>query len=235
MELRGAVARIIAAVGALILIPALVSPAMAYTLSRNNFPGSPVGCTNVDPYWCIEWPLASNGYSSTTYVYLDPSLGLLLSGETLDLRQEARNAFARWNPVPARSPFLVEVASVSQSSGYGSPNNCSTRIRRGPAGLTYGFARPFTQYERTGSGSRQRIVCLDIAISDSRKFDTDADPNDGFADARFVLGHELGHGLGLGHTNYVALMYHTWPNSVYMGITPTSDDTLGLQVAYGAP
>lgn len=46
--------------------------------------------------------------------------------------------------------------------------------------------------------------------------------------------HELGHLLALGHTAHVAVMYPAWPNDVYMGINPTSDDILGLQVAYGA-
>lgn len=112
------------------LLLALVQPVLAYTLQRNNFPESPVGCTNVDPYWCIEWPLAANGYSSTTYIFLKSTLNTHPAGETVDMRQQARNAMARWNTAPAREPFLVEASSLSQSSGNYSPYYCPTFIDR---------------------------------------------------------------------------------------------------------
>jgi Zn-dependent peptidase ImmA (M78 family) len=73
------------------------------------------------------------------------------------------------------------------------------------------------------------IVASDIA------FDANNDPDDGKVDARFTLGHELGHGLSLGHTAFKALMYPVWPNTKYMGILPTANDIDGLQHAYGQP
>lgn len=233
--------RLTGPVAALALIVLITQPVMGYTLLENNFgsdpsnPGQPVGCTNVNPWWCEEWPLAANGYSSTTYIYLYSSLNSHPSGETVDMKQQARNAFGRWNSVPARSPFLVEASTLGQSSGNYSPYWCPTYLKRSalPAGFL-AVANMYTPFEVIGSGSKNRLICSQIQVNTTVAFDADSDPNDGLVDARFMFGHELGHLLSLGHTGRVAIMYPQWPNSVYMGITPTSDDILGLQVAYGA-
>lgn len=216
----------------------LLQPVLGYTLLRNNFPSQPVGCTNNDPWWCIEWPLAANGYSSTTHIYLKAALNNNHpSSETINMKEQARNAFERWNAVPARSPFLVEVDSILESSGNYNPYYCPTFIDRvyiSPLGYL-AVTTDYTHHDLVGSGSRTRIVCSQMYVNSRWAFDTDKDPDDGKPDARFMFTHELGHTLGLGHTSHVAVMYFEWPNSTYMGITPTSDDILGLQVAYGAP
>jgi len=219
---------------AVVAVVLSAQPAVAYTLQRNNYPGSPVGCTNVSPYWCIEWPLAGDGNSSITYVYLHSSLSSNNPGETLNMKQEARNAFARWNAVPAREPFLVEVTSITQSSGDHTPYWCPTEISRDSIGGYIAITTDYTPYDILQSGSHNTIECSQMIVSRDLNFDTNSNPNDGYIDARFTLGHEQGHMLCLGHTGHVAIMYPSWPNSVYMGITPTSDDVLGLQVAYGA-
>lgn len=33
-----------------------VSPATAWTQLDNEYPNSPVSCTDINPYYCIEWP-----------------------------------------------------------------------------------------------------------------------------------------------------------------------------------
>ena len=214
----------------------LIQPVLGYTLQRNNYPNSPVGCTNVAPYWCIEWPLAGNGLSSTTYAYLKSALNTHPAGETVDMKQQARNAFARWNAVPAKEPFLTEVSSILDSSGNHTPYWCPTFIDRAAIYPTdiLAFTSDYTSYDVIGSGSKNTIICSQMYVSSLWAFDTDQDPNDGLVDARWMFGHEQGHMLCLGHTGHVAIMYPTWPNSQYMGYTPTSDDILGLQVAYGA-
>jgi hypothetical protein len=234
--------RLTAVVAALALSVLIAQPTLAYTLLRNNFgsdpdnPGQPVGCTDVSPWWCVEWPLAANGYSSTTHIYLYSSLNNHPSGEAVDMKQQARNAFGRWNSVPAREPFLVEVTSLSQSSGNYNPYYCPTYIKR--ASLPTGYIAVtgiYTPYDVIGSGSKKLLTCSQMTVSSTLKFDANSDPGDGKIDARFMFTHELGHLLALGHTAHVAVMYPLWPNDVYMGINPTSDDILGLQVAYGAP
>jgi hypothetical protein len=225
----------IVALAATVISVLIVQPVLGYTLQRNNFPDQPVGCTNVDPWWCIEWPLAPDGYSSTTHVYLYSTLNNHPSGETIDMKQQARNAFGRWNGVPAREPYLDEVTTIAASSGY-QEYFCPTLIQRGslPAGKGASTS-DYTPNDLTGSGSNKRIVCSQMVVSSTIAFDADNDPTDGKPDARFVFTHEQGHILGLGHTWHVAVMYPVWPNDVYMGIQPTNDDILGLQVAYGAP
>jgi hypothetical protein len=113
---------------ALLAIELGAMPAVAWTLLFNNFDsmshnpdypdvhGEPASCTGVDPFYCVEWPL-QNGHSTTTYVYLTDSLDDNLSGETLNFKTQARNAFGRWNAVPAYAPYLVEADSISDASG----------------------------------------------------------------------------------------------------------------------
>ena len=43
-------------------------PVGAWTQLYNNYPGNPVGCTNVGQWQCIQWPLAPNGFSSTAFL-----------------------------------------------------------------------------------------------------------------------------------------------------------------------
>lgn len=224
-------------------------PTLAWTQSSNNFDalsddpdfpdvhGQPESCTNEEPYWCIEWPLI-NGTSSTVYVYLDPNLSQAnnLPGETLNLKQQARNAFGRWNDVPAYNPWLFEATSINDATGAGYPYNCPTYIRRSvglPLGVL-GQTTVWTHYDRVFTGSHTKIVCFYLYLSYTLKFDTDSDPEDGFMDARWTLGHELGHGEGLGHSARTTIMYPFWPNAKYMGINPTTNDIDGMQAIYGA-
>src|SRR3989304_7543600 len=90
-------------------------------------------------------------------------------------------------------------------------------------------------FDRVFYGSHNRIVCAQIWMSNTLKFDADMDPNDGFSDARWVLGHELGHVMALGHSAKKALMYPFWPNPKWMSANPASNDVSGLQAIYGQP
>lgn len=234
---------------ALALCLAVAAPANAWTQLRNQFDntndpdypedhGAPESCTGSSPNWCVEWPLAG-GSSSEVYVYLHTSLNQSNNqpGETLNFKTQARNAFDRWNDVPAFSPFLLEAASSSASTGSGSPYYCPTRISRGPGlpGGVLASTNIFSKADRLGSGSQVVLVCMDVYITDDESFDTDSDPNDGKPDARWTLTHELGHALALGHTAMNASMYPIWPNDAHMGINPASNDINGLQAIYGEP
>jgi hypothetical protein len=242
---------VVSTLSALALALACVSPAGAWTLLRNNFDdtqspnypdvhGDPASCTDTyDPgedvtWWCVTWPLA-NGHSSTVHVYLMDSLDDNQSGETMNMKTQAGNAFNRWNAVPAYEPYLVESSTLSNATGW-LAYNCATRIERGalPAFAIAGTSEK-TEYQRLGYGSQHKLVCFWTTISDGYRFDTDTDPDDGFVDIRWAMTHELGHGLGLGHTSHHAVMYPLWPNDEYMGNAPTSDDINGLQFAYGQP
>ncbi len=236
----------------LVLAAVVVGPVVAWTQLNNNFdanaaiPGSgypgvhgqPESCTNQDPWWCLEWPLTS-GHSSSVFVFLSASLDQSNNnaGETVNLKQQARNAFGRWNDVPAYSPYLFETELIAGATGAGNPYHCPTRISRGyglPGGVMAGTT-VFSHYDFANSGSRTRIVCFTVVVSKDISFDTDSDPGDGKPDARWMLGHELGHGMGLGHSNKKAIMYPIWPNSKYMGVTPAANDIAGMQAIYGQP
>jgi len=125
--------------------------------------------------------------------------------------------------------------TFSNATGW-TDYHCATRVERGslPA-FALGGTTEKTEYQRLGHGSQHLLVCFWTTISNTYRFDTDTDPDDGFMDARWIMTHELGHGLALGHTGHRAIMFPYWPNDKYMGATPTSDDIDGLQHAYGAP
>jgi hypothetical protein len=220
---------------ALALLILAAQPAAAYTFLFNAYPNSPVGCNNVYPYLCIRWPFAANGYSSTVYVYLDASLSVVHPGDTGSLPQEALAAMSRWNAVPARSPFLVQVSSDRASSGFS--YGMATEVARTdyvpwPA---YAATSPRTKYMLTGSGDQHKIVAFFLDMSDQYVFGPHSSYNVIQIDGDYILTHEFGHGLGLGHTGMVSMMYPYWTNSVYMGIVPTTNaggDVPGLQALY---
>jgi hypothetical protein len=112
----------IAATVAVLTLAVAAVPAAAWTLIRNNFgsdpdnPGVPNSCTDVSPWYCVEWPL-DHGCSSDVFVYLAASLNTHPAGETVDMKQQARNAFGRWNDVPACEPWLLEAATINDATG----------------------------------------------------------------------------------------------------------------------
>lgn len=209
------------------------TPAAAYTLQRNNYPSAPVGCDNSPAYPCIEWPRLSNGLSSTTYIYLDASLTSITA---VNMKQDARDAFGRWNSAPANSPWLRESSTLSGSSGYSSYGY--------PTLIYADFGLPFGVYASTidltpndfnsGIPDRYTIVVSQVEVSQSvawnHSFNYACTSSPCHSDSRKVVTHELGHLLGLGHTGHTAVMQQGAVNFY----NPTSDDFLGLQVAYGA-
>lgn len=88
----------------------LTSVAVGWTQLRNNYPGSPVSCTDVNPWYCIEWPKTANNLSITVEVYFASSVDLITA---VPLRTYLRNGMAEWNVMPARNPYLKEITSTA--------------------------------------------------------------------------------------------------------------------------
>lgn len=213
----------------------LAQPAAAYTLLRNNYPDAPVGCDNSVDYPCIEWPLSPSGLSSTTYVYLDPSLATIT---LVNMSQDALNAFTQWNGAPAKELFLVRATSVSQASGYslGYPTVVyAYDLGDGIYGATFVYTKA-----DIGAGSNHHtiVTCQTVMNTgvvwnhalDFHRQRVDPGVYLCWADSRKVVTRELGHGLCLGRTGHVAIMQRG--ATTFYKSTP--DDFAGLRAAYGA-
>jgi hypothetical protein len=158
------------------------------------------------------------------------------SGETVDVKQAARNAFPRWNGVAARNPYLQEATTIQGSTGY-LTYGCATEIFRTDLPLAVlGSTTVYSVHDWTGSGSHNQIACFATTISNYVVFAPHGQQYLG-DDIDWTMTHELGHGEGLGHTGHVAVMEPRpgYAGGPYSGDTPTSDDVAGLVVAYGAP
>jgi hypothetical protein len=147
---------------------------------------------------------------------------------------------SRWNAVPARSPYLVQVSTYRSSSGY-SQYGFATEVARtsGVPWPAYAITTPVTAYQLTGAGDRNTIVAFFLQVSSQYGFAPHSTSYPPYvADATYIVTHEFGHGLGLGHTGMLSIMNPTWPNGVYMGVTPTTvaqssgGDVAGLQALY---
>lgn len=217
----------------------------AYTFQENNFDaGQPQGCTNRydsatgQYWWCRRWPLTPNGYSTHIYMYLDPSLGSRLPGETLNFTTVISNAMSRWNAVPANNPYLHTTTAKSSASGYattgGDYYSFIERSMDVPPDA-YAWEWDYTPDDLGISGDTHTVIASFIQVSDIWSFKTKSSSYPaGWADADSVIAHELGHTEGLGHTNYNVLMYPFWDAShdLISPSTASGGEVPGLQVFY---
>jgi hypothetical protein len=244
-----------------ILAVMLARSAAAYTFIDNNYPAAPVGCTNgldwemplPQYHYCERWHLNSSGYSIHVKVYLDPSVtSNRPAGETFNWSSETSAAFARWNAVPARSPFL-DLVSTLGSSTYDTVDGRTfyTKIYR-DGNVMYPDIASTTLFTRcNASATRNEYhTCPDLNAYDPNwavAFQMDVstyfvfrthgttDPPLPAVDGTWVLMHELGHALGLGHTGFLSLEQPIYNERTYKQITPSTQgggDVQGLQVYY---
>jgi hypothetical protein len=222
---------------------------LAYTVETNNYPNSPLGCTNAydaatnQTWYCVRWAYSASGYSSDVYVYLDPSLSPA-PGQgnpdepNLNLKQEALNAFTRWNSVPARSPFFHQASGLITSTGYAMYGYPTKIVRDNSVRPPYlAWTSFYTMRDLTGSGDPHKILFGWVSFSSTARFGPHGNIPPGQYDATEIMMHELGHLLGLGHSGaqFKSLMYPDQPNP-YTGVAPTTvsgGDVPGLQFLYG--
>jgi hypothetical protein len=187
---------------------------LGWTQLNNNYPGSPVSCTNVDPWWCWRWP-KNGSLSATVDIYLDSSL----ANANIDLRSDVRKGINQWHLVCAANPILNEV-----STNVGTP----IQEYRGSLDDPSAWAETLVSAQ---SASPHRIVSaltrFNYLVTWNRSLTFDAT----HADARKVATHELGHAEGLGHTGHSPAVMRQGATTYWKVQT---DDVLGMQAAYGS-
>lgn len=206
------------------MLVAVPSVASAWTQQLNEYPGNPTSCTEVAPYYCIEWPKTANNLSVNVDVYLHSSLTAIT---TVNLKTDARNAWPRWNGIAARNPHLQETTSTASDEAHvylGSlPNNVYatttvTYLRTSPNNITHADMRfnsavfwnnslDFSSFQLPNGETRWR------------------------ADSRKVMTHEFGHAEGLGHTGIDPAIMRSGATNYY---TVQANDRAGIIAIYGA-
>jgi Matrixin len=191
----------------------IVTPVWAWTQLVNNYPDNPVSCDNSTSWPCIAWPKNGPGTSSTVYVYLDPTL----TQANLDLSTDVRNSMSKWNAICAVNPYLYVGTGVNYNYG----------VYRGSLTDPTAWAETNNIYY---TNSPHYIIESDTTFSSSVTWNHTYTYDVYVADSRKVGTHELGHGEGLGHTGYTAVM-HQGAESFWV---PQSNDIQGMQHIYGS-
>lgn len=203
--------RIVAAVMGLALALAAATPVFAWTQLFNNYPGNPTSCDNSPGYPCLAWPKVGSK-SSTVHVYLDPSL----TQANLNLDTDVNNSIYQWHIICAANPILL----------VGSPVIAQYLISRGTTQDPTSWAE--TSVVALNSAPHV-IVESDTTFNSLVTWDHSFNYDVYLADSRKVATHELGHGEGLGHTGYTAIM-HQGAESFWV---PQTNDIQGMQHVYG--
>ncbi len=202
-----------------------VSPAAAWTQLDNEYPNSPVSCTDINPYYCIEWPTTPGGLSVNVDVYLDSTLDLITS---VPFKSDIRASIPQWNNIAARNPHLQETTSTT---GVEALVWASLDFPSNVYGVTFNSVLSSNPRQIAFS---EIIMSRQIAWNHTYTF-TCYQPEPGTtvcrADARKVSTHELGHAEGLGHTGISPAVMRTGAVTYW---TPQANDKAGIVAIYGA-
>lgn len=135
-------------------------------------------------------------------------------------------AFQAWEDVPTATIRFNKIGSGTQ---YGMSTG------DGVATVGFGTATAGALAHATWSYDGSGIVDFDVVLGDDRA-SWSTSPGGGQADVWATTTHEVGHGIGLGHTpDTNASMYQ----AIFLGSThqrdPNSDDIAGIEQLYPAP
>jgi hypothetical protein len=199
------------------------SPANAWTQLKNNYPGTPVSCTDTSTWPCIEWAKTSSNLSITVDVYLHSSL----LQNNIDIRTDLRNSFSEYNNIAARNPFLRETTSTSSDEIYAWAGVMSEGVYAGTS-ISVQQSQPY------------HITHADIEFNSEIVWNRSLDfgltyPEPGttlyHADSRKVSNHEMGHAEGLGHTGIDPAIMRQGATTYYH---VQANDRSGIIAIYGA-
>ena len=203
--------------GALALAMLFPSVAGAWTQMYNSYPNSPQSCTDPGGY-CIAWPKTANNMSVTLLYYLDPSLNL----GYLDLRPYVGPEAGYWNNAPARNPILKETPYYDNAVVFIYVGDIRTDCNM------VVFACTYDDNYGGHTISDSRIYLNNQTVWNVTGYITQTN-----ADARCIIGHELGHVQALGHTGMAGIMNSSYQYS-HVIYNPLTNDIQGLQAIYGA-
>jgi Matrixin len=202
--------------GALALVMLFPSVTGAWSQLNNSYPNSPQSCTDPGGY-CISWPKTANNMSVTLLYYLDPSLNL----GYLDLTPYVGPEAGYWNNTPARNPILTKTGYYYSAVVFIEVGDIRTNCGMVVFACTWNDSSGHTIYN-------SRIYLNNQTVWNVTGYITPTN-----ADARCIIGHELGHVQALGHSGIAGIMNSAYQYS-HVIYKPLTNDIAGLQAIYGA-
>jgi len=175
--------------------------------------------------YALEGPKWPNGSSPTVQLELG-SAGRTLSDGNTSWNSAVSPALDMWNQVMGS----IQLGQVMDSTA---PIVSGDRVNSMSFGAKF-FGQSFgsntlavTYYSYSGS----TMIEADIVFNTAQSWDSYRGPLQASADVQRVALHELGHLIGLAHSNVSTAIMNAYINNSYL---LTADDIAGIQSLYGA-
>ncbi|TPW15698.1 MAG: M36 family peptidase, partial [bacterium] len=164
--------------------------------------------------------------SAVSFRY-NPNHGSNITGSNTDVQNAVLNAFAHWQEV-SNTSLTITNAGTTAATTRNSSDHVNSVLFQDPASLGGALAITFTSFNPTNGNFADADIVFDMSLQFSADILTS-----GRFDLESVLTHEVGHLLGLDHTDILsATMYQSTPSAADAQRTLSADDIAGLRATY---